>query len=273
MKCFVCGEEMKFFLEKDFGMENLGKCEYVRCENCGIVVAKTVYEMSHEDWSKLNSECHNKLFHGKVDIEEIDPQWLSRLEVQANFFVDLLKRGIFKSDWRTIDYGAGNGLLADKINLKLKTDWLKKFDAYMAENENYLSPEEVKPESFDFLVTTSVFEHLLGNQGDVEKIISLVKPDGVMALHTLICDEVPQDASWFYLLPVHCTVWTNKAMAKIYKKFNFKGCAYNVESRMWLMFKNVSDFDRLKAEIKNLPGTWQLDENFVEYWKVKPYRS
>ena len=271
MKCFVCGGEMNFFLEKDFGLENLGKCEYVRCEDCGLVISKTVYEMNQEDWSKLNFECHDKFFHTQAN-EEADPKLLDRLEAQANVLVELIQRGVFKSDWSTIDYGAGSGLLADKINSKLQTDWLKKFDAYMAE-ENYLSAEEVKPASFDFLVTTSVFEHLLGNQGDVDKIIDLIKPGGVMALHTLICEEVPKDANWFYLYPVHCTMWTNKAMSKIYKKFNFKGCAYNVESKMWFMFKKNSDFDKLKAEIKNLSGTWQVSEDFVDYWKVKPYRN
>jgi len=272
MKCFVCGGEMKFFLEKDFGMENLDKCEYVRCEDCGLVVAKTTYEMSHEQWSKLNFECHDKYFHGGVNLEEIDPRWISRLENQAEVFFELIKCEIFKSDWRTIDYGAGSGILANKINDKLGKNWLQKFDAYMAEDNSYLSAAEVKPASFDFLTTSSVFEHLLG-AGDVEKIISLVKPDGVMALHTLICEEVPQNAEWFYFYPVHCTFWTNKAMAKIYKNFDFKGCAYNLESQMWFMFKNISDFDKLKSEIKNLPGTWQVDENFVEYWKVKPYRN
>ena len=273
MNCFVCDGKMTPFIEKDFEMENLGKCEYVRCEDCGMTVSKTLYEMSHEKWVALNNECHEKLFHGELDTEKIDPHWTERLEVQAQLFAELVKRGVFKSDWRTIDYGAGNGTLANKIKSKLKKDWLKKFDAYMAEDESYLSVEEIKPASFDFLVTSSVFEHLLGNQGDVEKIIGLVKDDGVMALHTLICDEVPQDPNWFYLLPVHCTMWTNKAMAKVYKKFDFKGCAYNVESRMWFMFKKLSDFKNLESEVKTLPGTWQLDENFVEYWKVKPYRS
>lgn len=271
MKCFVCGGEMKPFLEKNFEMENLGKCEYVRCEHCGMVVAKTLYEMPHDTWSALNYECHTKLFHGELDIEVIDPKWIKRLEIQAELFATLVNLGVFKSDWRTIDYGAGDGKLANKINAKLKKVWLKKFDAYMKPlDENYWSADEVTPNSFDFLITTSVFEHLLGNQGDVDKIINLIKPDGVMALHTLICEEVPQDANWFYLLPVHCTCWTNKAMDIVYKKFGFKGCAYNLESQIWFMFRDVDAFKKLQAA--QLKGTWQFGEDFVDYWKFKPYR-
>ena len=166
MKCFVCGGEMKFFLEKDFGMENLDKCEYVRCEDCGLVIAKTTYEMSHEQWSKLNFECHDKLFHGGIDYVDVDPNVFTRFEFKSNLFVELVKREIFKPDWRTVDYGAGDGFLANKTNDKIGKNWLKKFDAYMAENESYLPAEEMKPASFDFVLTCSVFEHLLG-RGDV----------------------------------------------------------------------------------------------------------
>lgn len=268
MKCFVCGEEMQPFMEKNFGMENLDKCEYVRCENCGLVVAKTIYEMTHDQWSKLNFECHDKLFHGGVDYVEIDPNVYTRFEFKSNLFVELVKRGIFKADWRAVDYGAGDGFLANKTNDKLGKTWLKKFDAYMAEDKNYLPIQEMRPKSFDFVLTCSVFEHLLG-RGDVEKIINLVKTDGVMGMHTLICEEVPQDTKWFYLLPVHCTFWTNKSMQLIYEQFGFKRCLYHVESRMWLMFYDIETFDKIKSCADELAGTFVFSENFVDYWKVK----
>lgn len=106
---------------------------------------------------------------GERDIATVDSQWIERLEIQAELFANLVNLGVFKSDWRTIDYGAGDGTLANKINSKLGKVWLKKFDAYLESyDENYLSPDEVKPSSFDFLLTSSVFEHLLGNQGDVD---------------------------------------------------------------------------------------------------------
>ena len=279
MKCFVCGEEMTPYMEKKIAvkyLDGLDTFEYVRCPNCHLVVSKTLYEMSHEDWAAFNTAAHEDYFKGVLKFEELDPKWLERLELQAELFVTLLKLGVLKYDAKTIDYGAGDGKLADKINEKLGRVWLKKFDAYMKPlDENYLSADEVKPSSFDFLTSSSVFEHLLGNQGDVDNVIGLIKPDGIMALHTLICEEVPQDPTWYYLLPipVHCTLWTNKAMALVYKKHGFKGCAYNVESRMWLMFRNVDDFNKLKENAAQLKGTWQFGDDFVDYWKVKPYRS
>ena len=156
--------------------------------------------------------------------------------------------------------GAGDG----KLSAFVGGDWLKKFDAYMARpNENYLSAEELTPASFDFVITCSVFEHLIG-AADVEKIFALLKSNGTMALHTLICEEVPRDPNWFYLQPVHCTFWTNAAMKKIFTQYDFKACAYHVEARLWFMFRD--------AEKISLPKDFIAANDFVDYWKVKPYR-
>ena len=89
----------------------------------------------------------------------------------------------------------------------------------------------------------------------------------------MICEEVPCDPNWFYLATVHCTFWTNKAMTIWYNEHNFKGCAYNLEAQMWLMFKDKNIYEKLKSKVKNLSGSWTLSDNFVDYWKVKPYRT
>ena len=120
----------------------------------------------------------------------------------------LYEADVFEYDCRMIDYGAGDGLLADKINGSLKKNWLKSFDAYIEPQENYLPSSEVTAAGFDFLTSSSVFEHLIGNKSDVDNVIGLVNPNGVMGLHTLICEEVLRDPEWHYLLPVpvHCTL-------------------------------------------------------------------
>ena len=81
MKCFVCGGEMRPFMKKIFGMKNLDVCEYIRCEDCGLVVAKTIYEMPRSDWEKLNLECHAA--YQNTDSLDVDPRWLERLKAQA----------------------------------------------------------------------------------------------------------------------------------------------------------------------------------------------
>lgn len=267
MNCFVCGGKMRPFMEKNFGMENLDSCEYVRCENCGLVVAKTLYDMPRDVWQKLNRECHAA--YQNTDALDVDPNWLARLRAQAEVLVQLVKCGVLEENSRAVDYGAGDGKLSAYLAEKISAPLLMKFDEFMARpNENYLSPTEITPASFDFVITCSVFEHLLG-AADVEKIFSLLKPDGTAALHTLICEGVPRDPNWFYLLPVHATFWTNAAMKKIFRRYNFKACAYHVQARLWLFFRDVEKFSRLK----NSSGEFVFAEDFVDYWKVKPYRK
>ncbi len=266
MNCFVCGGEMRPFMKKFFGMKNLDACEYVRCENCGLVVAKTIYEMPHGDWENLNRECHAA--YQNTNELSVDPRWLERLKAQADVLAELINIGVLKKSARAVDFGAGDGKLSNFLAAKVKSPPLMKFDAYMARpNENYLSENDLLPETFDFVITCSVFEHLLG-KNDVEKIFALLKSDGIAAIHTLVCEEVPQDPNWFYLQPVHCTFWTNDAMKIIFKQYNFKACAYHVESRLWFMFRDTENFSRLK----NCAGTWSFANDFVDYWKVKPYR-
>lgn len=253
---------MKPFLQKNFGLENLSACEYVRCENCGLVVAKTLYEMPSTQWQKLNHECHAA--YQNSDANAVDPNWLPRLKTQAELLSALKNFGVI--DLPAVDYGAGDGKLSDFVS----GDWLKKFDEFMARpDENYLST--LTPKTFNFVITCSVFEHLLGRR-DVEKIFGLLTDKGTAAIHTLVCEEVPRDSSWFYLLPVHATFWTNDAMKKIFAQYNFVGCAYHVEARLWLLFRNEKIFSRLKICADKIQGTLVTANNFVDYWKTKPYR-
>ena len=257
MNCFVCNGTMRPFMEKSFGLEHLDACEYVRCDDCGLVVAKTLYDMPRDVWEALNRECHAAYQH--TDALAVDPNWLPRLQAQAKVLTELRAYNVLEETARAVDYGAGDGKLADMCK-----PWLSKFDEYMARpGAGYLT--ELEAASFDFVITCSVFEHLLGAR-DVEKIFALLKPDGIAAIHTLVCEEVPRDPNWFYLQPVHCTFWTNAAMKKIFKQYDFKACAYHVEARLWLMFKDAAKSARLKN------SQWILSNDFVDYWKVKPYR-
>lgn len=264
MKCFVCGGDMSPFMKKSFALKYLDTCEYVRCENCGLVVAKTLYEMPRAQWEALNHECHAAYQH--TDALAIDPRWLERLHAQAEILARLINIGVLEKSARAVDYGAGDGKLSDYLAEKISAPRLLKFDAYMGD-ENYLPPENLTPATFDFVITCSVFEHLLGAD-DVEKIFALLKDDGIAALHTLVCEEIPRDPNWFYLQPVHATFWTNAAMKKTFRRYGFKGCAYHVESRLWLMFRDEQKFLRLK----NSAADFVFADDFIDYWKVKPYR-
>ena len=220
---------------------------------------------------KVNFEAHSS-YQG-TDSNPDDPQWLERLQNQARMFVELFREKIFDPQWKIIDYGCGDGKLADMINEKIETSPIKKYDEYMSIGGGYdLSKSDLVEKSFDVVANFSLIEHLIGKK-DVDKILNLMKPNGIFVMCTSVVEEVPQDPDWHYLLPVHCTMWTNKAMQILYEQQKFRGCAYNLEARTWIMFRNRDLFENLKAVKENLSGKWFFSDDFVDYWKVKPYRD
>lgn len=251
--------------------------DYVHCENCGLVLSRTMYEMTDSEWQRMNDG--HRSYQG-TDENSVDPNWLPRLHSQANLFADLFASGIWEPDMRAVDYGCGDGKLSDYTENSKKSAGeyicapkILKYDKYMrpAGPCDYLRDEDMRPGSFDMVITCSVFEHLLGRE-DVEEIIGLLNGSGTLCVHTLICEEVPRDPSWFYLLGGHCTLWTNRSMGLLFEQYGFAGCAYHVEARMWFFFKDRHQFEHLREKSEEIPGEWVFSDHFVDYWKQKPYR-
>ena len=198
----------------------------------------------------------------------------------------LFQLGVFENKGRFIDYGCGDGKLSayvkkvlqtlteTKCNARNTVSEILKYDRFMRREEDmsYLSDYELKEGSFDIVVTCSVLEHLIG-QDEVYFVFDLLNDQGTFCLHTLICEDVPCDPSWFYLGDDHVTIWTNKAMSILYEQKRFLGCAYHVEAQMWFFFRDREKFEMLREMKNDIPGTWVLSDQFVDYWKQKPYRK
>ena len=104
--------------------------------------------------------------------------------------------------------------------------------------------------------------------GTLSEIVDLVADAGVMAVHTLVRESIPPDPSWFYLLPVHCSFFTNKSMQILFDKWGFESSIYHIESRMWFWFRQ--DSDRIGSMLEK--EGWKLGEvyfkkAFMDYWK------
>lgn len=268
MECFVCGREMqKYFVKKFDGVFPEG--EFVKCPNCGLVVNQTVYEMDEKEWRLLNLENH---FYQGADENVVDPRWTQRLETQANILLQLFKEGVFKHNARVVDYGCGDAKLSRYFRKQgeYNGEQILNYDKFMC-TEEYLSDWDMQKGNFDVVITCSVFEHLLGKR-DVTEIFSYLSPQGIFCLHTLICEMVPADPEWFYLLPPHCTLWTNKAMQIIFKQYGFVGCGYHTGGKMWFFFRDEQQFIRLMERACNFMDEWIFSADFVDYWKQKPYR-
>lgn len=78
---------------------------------------------------------------------------------------------------------------------------LLNYDKYMGKENSYLKNEDMIPRTFDFVITTSVFEHFTKKK-HFAAVESLVGKTGVFGIHTVVCEEIPQDPQWFYYTPI-----------------------------------------------------------------------
>ena len=234
MTCLICNEPTKYFFHKNFDRYGLDRVDYHKCSSCGFVYSETHRLLSESSWSELNYACHSSYQGG--DENKDDPRWLERLKAQADVLSDTAELGLvaIEGDW--LDYACGDGKLSELLRGKKN---LLKYDKFM-HSSGYLNAAQLnqKTELFNFVITTSVFEHLIQRQ-HYDDIHSLVSEKGVMGLHTLICEDVPCDKNWFYLLPVHCAFHTNKSMSILMKQWGFVESIYNVDARLWLSLIHI----------------------------------
>lgn len=266
MKCIICSSQMSFFFSKSFDTYDLAQVDYWKCQSCGFVISKTHADLSDSDWKKLNYKYHNS-FLGK-NFNTDDPRWINRLNVQAEIIDDLVNLGVLPNT-KWLDFASGDGKLSALLKNKYKLTLLN-YDKYTPTGDNFLAEKDLTPLGFDFVITTSVFEHIV-KRDDYDYIASLITKDGIMGLHTLVREDIPNDPNWFYLLPVHCAFHTNKSMNLLLQQWGYKSSIYNVDARLWLFFKSKSDNIETmiaKANKRALSKPKYLFKNgFMDYWK------
>jgi hypothetical protein len=263
---------MSFFLEKRFDAVGIGVAEYWRCKRCGFVVSKTHHDMDAAAWGKLNHDCHASYQGSESDPG--DPRWQTRLRSQALIIHDAQQIELLNPRERWLDYACGDGKLSDLLHLQYHLDLLK-YERYVRQGQGYLDEKDLVPGGFGFVITTSVFEHLRFKK-EFDHVNSLVAKEGVLGLHTLVSEAVPQDPNWFYLAPVHSSFHTNRSMQILFEQWGYTSSVYSVEAQLWLWFK--TDRRRVEeivrgANLRSEGPFYVFKPGFVDYWKCVPVRQ
>jgi Methyltransferase domain len=262
MRCFACDTALRPYLTKDFGGAwGLDRAHYEACPACGLVVSRTHFELDDDAWARLNAGYHGEYLG--TDANHDDPRWLERLVHQADVLTGLFRAGLTPGGRPWLDYGAGDGKLADTVAGRGVP--LQKFDRFLPAGQGFLGEHDLRRGGFDLVLTTSVFEHVRSVE-PLDEIDSLVADDGVMALHTLIRGEIPRDPGWFYLLPVHCTFLTNRAMALLLERWGYRSSLYHVDARLWCFARGDAGPLEDRARAAGLAGEWVVGGGFAAYW-------
>jgi len=268
MKCLICGSDTSYYFSKAYTeqpykemMEDIGKVNYYRCENCGFVLSKTHSQLEKEQWEQLNKSFHNYYESIKTNKLIHQPPYIE----QALMISILSKHNIIDIN-SIIDYAAGYGtlsnILLDYFNIKLPI-----YDKYVTQNKDNRYIDKLG--KYNTVINSAMFEHIL-NKKDLDEVNNLVKDDGCLVVHTVVCENIPKDNSWFYLeSPVHTAFHTNKSMSILMKQWNYESSIYCPDSKCWILFrKNSND---IKEKVEQINKQFQTEylifkKGFLDYW-------
>jgi hypothetical protein len=269
MKCIICDGETSFFLKKQWEKPFkvfLKEADFYKCNNCGFTFSKTLFEMDFTKWEELNNHFHTYI-ENPDNLKLVNqPPYLE----QASMLNLLIKNNIIDSK-SMIDFGSGMGTLA--IILKKYFDVkMPLYDPFIQSSEErgllYLNKEEIKNKKVVF--NSALFEHIISRE-DIEQINNCVSDDGVLIIHTVICENIPKDPKWFYIEPpVHSALHTNRSMIILMSQLGYISSLYCPTAKCWILFRQESSAlsDKIELINKELQRDYFYFKNgFVDYWK------
>lgn len=267
-KCIICNGETKLFLSKQYSKpydKLLTKANFCKCENCGFTFSDTIFKMSDKNWYKLNIDFHTLLEDSFTEKDINQPPYL-----QQAIMLEVLSKNKIINGEDMLDYAGGLGTLS-KMFQKYFNVGIPIFDPYM-KNMNaklkYIEKDKLKPVSV--LINSALFEHVR-NREDLEHINNCIKSDGVLILHTVVCENIPNNSDWFYLTPpVHSALHTNKSMNILMEQWGYVSSIYCPSSKCWVLFKKEPHnlnfiVDSLNEELQT--NYLHYKKGFMDYWK------
>jgi hypothetical protein len=269
----ICCSETEYYFSKNFNDSSvfekkfdLGEVEYWKCPSCGFVQSRTHLEMDENKWFTINNELHSYIENPDNPKIGNQPPYLA----QATFLSILIKNTIISSD--ILDWGGGYGTFS-KIFYKYYNYSINVYEKYMIpasneDNVHYITNDRLE-KKYPTVICSAVFEHVT-NRVVLDEINQCVDANGNLIIHTVVCERIPKDSKWFYLLPVHCAFHTNKSMGLLMEQWGYTSSLYCPEAKSWVLFKNNTT--ELKEKIIEINNELQKEylyfkQGFMDYWK------
>lgn len=274
IKCLICDADTNYFFSKKYSsypgspFPDAYPVDYFKCTNCGFVLSKTHADMSPDEWARLNSSWHHHFENSLEDRTNNQPPY-----AEQAFALMMLHENKLIDMGSTLDYAAGYGSMAKILKKYFKKD-IFLFDRYVTDADSnlmYMKQSEVG--KYKTVINSAMFEHVLKRE-DLEAVNHLVDSDGVLMLHTVVCERVPKDPNWFYINPmVHTAFHTNKSMEILMKQWGYAASLYSPQAKSWFLFKDESPVldclhevsEKINNELQS--KYFHFKKGFVDFWK------
>lgn len=175
---------------------------YYQCDTCKLVFVPAKYHLSHEAEKAIYDQHEN-------NPEDLGYRtFLNRLLEPLQEYIPSKAKGL--------DFGSGPGPTLS-IMLEEKGHEMAIYDPYFANNKEALN------ESFDFITSTEVVEHLSKPNAVFEQLFCLLKDKGVIGIMTKLIPELEDFEQWHYTKdPTHITFYTEETFDYIARQYGYR---------------------------------------------------
>jgi hypothetical protein len=174
--------------------------DYYLCLHCKLVA------VSPEHFMSRSKEKERYLTHNNG--------------IQYQGYVDFLNKAVkpalefLTKDMLGLDYGCGHAPTLSKM-LEMQGYHCEDYDPYFIKND--------LNKNYDFIFSTEVFEHFCTPRYEIEKIVSLLKPGGMLNIMTERWESVDTFGNWYYTRdPSHVAFYHNVTIDYICGEFGFQ---------------------------------------------------
>lgn len=170
------------------------------CDCCKAIVKNKKYYLTPEQ-EKTHYECHNN------DVHDIGYQ---------NFTMPITRYVLdtFLPTDKGLDFGSGTGPVISSM--------LKKENYNIVQYDPFFSPDQnVFKTTYDYIVSCEVFEHFNNPKLEIDRLISLLKPHGMLLIMTLLYTDTVDFKTWYYKNdPTHIFIYRPATIKYIAKEKN-----------------------------------------------------
>lgn len=193
-KCPLCHGDKDSLYYKD------KRGEYRLCSTCALVfVLPNVY---------LNAEDEKKRYDLHTNSSD-DLGYRKYLTKVLNPVLERVAKNAFG-----LDFGSGPGPTLSKM-FEENGCRMNVYDHFYAKDEAVLE------QSYDFITSTEVIEHLYDPKSVLDRIMSMLKAQGILALLTQVYPSKDDFASWYYKNdPTHVCFFSIETMRYLEKKYD-----------------------------------------------------
>jgi len=168
---------------------------YYDCDICKGIVKDEKYYLSADE-EKERYETHNN------DVNDIRYQKFT-LPITHYVFENFLP------EHKGLDFGSGTGPVISSMLMKKGYD-IVQYDPFFAPRKNILNY------IYDYIVSCEVFEHFYNPKVEINRLTSLLKPNGMLLIMTMLYNDQIDFNKWYYRKdPTHVFIYRKETIEYI----------------------------------------------------------